>query len=181
MWGEKRIKEKTNQAGKIEVRWSVKISISLWLLFGCWQSGYFKEKMNDTGTGTRRTKIFRVRERQEVRGGWKGRGDDVSVLRAVSLPAAWGGCALQVTHLGGNGQASQGIPIQNVSASIVNHDVRLEFIQSSLHMGVHLLQVLAVLCAPLQLHFAFYGTWGTTEQALLNKQGIALRENAQFR
>lgn len=129
-----------------------------------------KEKYSESG-----------RAKKEGKGG---KGREMCVCVCVFVPGQ--GPSLQpelprVTHLGGNGQASQGIPIQNVSASIVNNDVRLEFIQGSLHVGVHLLQVLGVLCAPLQLHFAFYGTWGTTKQALLNKQGTAWKENAQFR
>lgn len=94
-----------------------------------------EQKYSESGEGRRTRRV-------------KGKGD-------VCLT---GQCCCRLTHLGGNGQASQGVPVQNVSASIVNHDVRLEFIQGSLHVGLHLLQVLAVLCAPLQLHLAFYGT-----------------------
>lgn len=89
--------------------------------------------------------------------GEKGREVDVCVCVRLWLRAERAVLS-RVTHLRGNGQASQGIPIQNVSASIVNNDVRLELVQGSFHVGVHLLQVLTVLCAPLQLHFAFYGT-----------------------
>lgn len=86
MWGEKRNKERINQAGKIEVRWSVKIYISLWLLCGRWKSVYFREKMNDTGTGTRRTKIFRVREKQG-REGWKSKEMDLCVPQEMLCPS----------------------------------------------------------------------------------------------
>lgn len=62
-------------------------------------------------------------------------------------------------YLWGYGQASQWISIQDVCACIVDDYVRSDLIQGSLAVQLHLLEILRVLCAPVQLHFSLNGPY----------------------
>lgn len=60
-------------------------------------------------------------------------------------------------HLRRDGQPSQRVAVQHVRPGVVDDDVGPDLVQCPLRVELHLLEVLGVLGAPVQLHLPLYG------------------------
>lgn len=63
------------------------------------------------------------------------------------------------THLWTDGQPAEAVALEDVRARVVHHHVGAVLLQSFLQVPLHLLQVLVILRAPLQLHLPPDGLW----------------------
>lgn len=66
-------------------------------------------------------------------------------------------------HLWWYGESSEGVAIQDVCPCVVNDNVRSDLVQGPLRVELHLLKILWVFSAPVQLHLPLYGSWRYTE------------------
>lgn len=63
------------------------------------------------------------------------------------------------TYRWADGQPPEAVPLQNIRARVVHHDVRQVLLEGPPDIPLHLLQILLIFCAPLQLHLPPDGLW----------------------
>lgn len=63
------------------------------------------------------------------------------------------------TYRWADGQPAKAVSLQDVCAGVVHHHIRQVLLEGPPHIPLHLLQILLIFCAPLQLHLPPDGLW----------------------